>query len=61
MVEIALLNIRQKATPVLFKYAHDNILIDVYAECFVDLLSYPETAKPRVTPVQFDDGIYEFL
>jgi hypothetical protein len=46
---------------VLFKYAPDNIFIDVYAECFVDLLSYPGTAKPRVTPFQFDDGIYEFL
>ena len=27
----------------------------------VDLLSYPGTAKPHVTPFQFDDGIDEFL
>ena len=46
---------------VLFKYAPDNIFIDVYSECFVDLLRYPGTAKPRVTPFQFDDGIYEYL
>ena len=46
---------------VLFKYAPDNIFIDVNAKCFVDRLRYPRTAKPRVTPFQFDDGIYEFL
>ena len=38
----------------LFKYAPDNLFIDVYAECFVDLLSYPGSAKPRITPFQFD-------
>ncbi len=32
---------------VLFKYAPANLFIDVYAECFVDLLSYPGSAKPR--------------
>jgi hypothetical protein len=46
---------------VLFKYAPDNIFIDVSSKCFVDLLGYPGTAKPRVTPFQFDDGIDEFL
>jgi len=46
---------------VLFKHAPDNILIDVYSKYFVDLLCDPGTAKPRVTPFQFDDSIYEFL
>ena len=46
---------------VFFKHAPDNIFIDIYTECFVDLLRYPGTAKPRVTPFQFDDGFYEFL
>ena len=46
---------------VLLKYTPDNIFIDAYTECFVDLLRYSGTAKPRVTPFQFDDGIDEFL
>ena len=46
---------------VLFKHASDNIFIDVYSECFIDLLRYPGTAKSGVTPFHFDDGFYEFL
>jgi len=46
---------------VLFKYASDNIFIDINSERFVDLLRDPGTAEPCVTPFQFDNGIYEFL
>jgi len=46
---------------VLFKYVPDSIFIDVYAKRFVDRLFYSGTAKPRVSPFQFDDGIDEFL
>jgi len=35
---------------VLFKYASDNIFIDVNSERFVDLLRDPGTAEPCVTP-----------
>jgi hypothetical protein len=46
---------------VLFKHAPNNIFIDVYSECFVNLPRYPGTAKPGVTPFNFDDGFYELL
>jgi len=46
---------------VLGKHASDYIFIDAYSERFVNLLSDPRATKPRVTPFQFDDGIYQFL
>ena len=44
---------------VLFKHAPDNIFIDGYSKCFVDLLRYSAASKAGIVLLQFDDSLDE--
>ena len=46
---------------VLFKHAPDNIFVDGYSKCFVDLLRYSAAAKAGIVLLQFDDSWDEIL
>ena len=45
---------------VLFKHAPDNIFVDGYSKCFVDLLRNSAAAKAGIALLQFNDSLDEF-
>ena len=46
-------------TVMLFKHAPDNIFVDGYPKCFVDLLRNSAAAKAGIALLQFNDSLDE--